>query len=116
AGDDIAVDVDGAEVDGGAQHLERAGLDERVVEADADEVAVQAGGEADGVLIPVQDVERRRLLAEVVVVDDVVPDHVVRAQPGEHAGQRLAVEVAAAGRLGERGGRRAAAGPAPGGA
>ena len=70
-----------------------------------DEVAVQAGGEPDGVLVPVQDVERGRLLAEQVVVDDVVPDEVVRPQPREHARERLAVEVAAARRFGD-GGRR----------
>ena len=37
-----------------------------------------------------------RLLAEQVVVDPVVPDQVARAQPGEHLGERPAVEVAAA--------------------
>ena len=102
AGDDVAVDGDRRQVDGLAERRELAGAGERVVEREPDEVAVQAGGQADRVLVPEQDVERGRRLAQQVVVDDVVPDQVVRAQPREHAGQRLAVDVAAAGGLGDR--------------
>ena len=56
---------------------------------------MQARGHPGGVRVPEQDVERRWLLAEQVVVDPVVPDQVVRPQPGEHLGQRPAVQVAA---------------------
>jgi hypothetical protein len=58
---------------------------------------MQRGREACRVGVPVEDVERWRLLAEQPVVDDVGPDQVVRAQPEEHAGQVRAVEVALAG-------------------
>ena len=95
AGDDVAVDVDGAEVDRRAEHVERLGPGEGVLEAELDEVAVQPGGEPDRFLVPVEDVEGGRLLAEQVVVDDVVPDEVVRPQPREHALERVAVEIAA---------------------
>ena len=84
------------------EHLERAGLRERVIQPDVDEVAVQPGCQPDRVLVPVEDVERGRRLAEQVVVDDVVPHEVVGAQPREHARERLAVEVALAGGLGDR--------------
>ena len=56
---------------------------------------MQARGHPGGVRVPEQDVERCWLLAEQVVVDPVVPDQVVRPQPGEHLGQRPAVQVAA---------------------
>jgi len=63
---------------------------ESVVERGPDEVAVQAGRQPDAVLVPVQDVERGRVLAEQVVVDEVVPDQVVGTQPREHARHVLA--------------------------
>jgi hypothetical protein len=62
------------------------------------------------VLVPEQHVEGGRPLAEQVVVDDVVPDQVVRSQPREHAAERSAVEVAAAGGVGDRRGCGLAAG------
>jgi len=65
-------------------------------------------GQVRRVRVPVQNVEGRRVLAEQVVVDPVVPHEVVGAQPREHAGQRAAVEVALALGLGERRGRRRA--------
>jgi len=55
-------------------------------------------------------------LAEQVVVDDVVPDEVVRPQPGEHAAERLAVQVAAPGGLRDRRRRDLAARERRGGA
>ncbi len=55
---------------------------------------MQARGHPGGVRVPEQDVERRRLASEQVVVDPVIPDQVVRPQPGEHLGQRPAVQVA----------------------
>ena len=103
AGDDVAVHVDGPQVHRRPEHGQRIRTRERVVEREPDEVAVQAGGEPHGVLVPVQDVEGGRRLAQQVVVDDVVPHEVVRAQPREHPGQRLAVHVAAARGLRDRG-------------
>jgi hypothetical protein len=73
AGDDVRVEVDARKVDRRAQHLQVTGMCRRVVERQAHEVSVQAGGEAHGVLVPVQDVKSGRLLAEQVVVDHVVP-------------------------------------------
>ncbi len=96
AGHDVGVDVHLAEVDRRAQHGQAAGLGQRVVQRHRDEVAVQAGRHAGGVGVPDQDVEGGRPLAQQVVVDPVVPDQVIGTQPGEDAGQRLAVEVALA--------------------
>ena len=76
------------------------GSHERVLQRDVDEVAVQRRGHVRRVGVPVEDVEGRRVLAEQVVGDPVVPHEVVRPQPGEDAGQRAAVEVAAARRVG----------------
>ena len=56
---------------------------------------MQARGHPGGVRVPEQDVERWRRASEQVVVDPVVPDQIVRTQPGEHLGQRTAVQVAA---------------------
>ena len=50
---------------------------------------------ARGIRVPVQQVEGRRLLALEIVVDDVGPDQVVRAQQIEGVGHLLAFEVAA---------------------
>ena len=61
-----------------------------------------AGGQVGRVGVPEEDVERRRVLAQQVVGDPVVPDQVVRAQPREHARERAAVEVALARGLGDR--------------
>ena len=93
AGDEIGVEVNSLEIDRLAEDLERAGVRERVIEPDVDEIAMKPRGQAHRVLVPVEDVERRRLLTEQVVVDDVVPHQVVRAQPREHALERLPVEV-----------------------
>jgi hypothetical protein len=41
------------------------------------QVAVQGGGQARVVVVPVEDVERRRFFAQQVVVDEVAPDQVV---------------------------------------
>ncbi|MCY1226041.1 hypothetical protein D9M72_382580 [compost metagenome] len=56
---------------------------------------MQAGRQARGVVVPVEDVERGRRIAEQVVVDPVVPHQVVGPQPRENPAQRLAVEHAA---------------------
>src|ERR687897_77732 len=109
AGDGVDVGGTARQVDRLAEHLDAAGARERVLERDAHEVAVQAGGEADRVLVPVEDVEGRRPAAHQVVVDDVAPDQVVRTQPREDPGERAAVEVALARGLGHGGGREPAA-------
>ena len=49
------------------------------------------------ILVPEQQVERERLLAQHVVVDDVGPDQVARAHHVEHGGHARAVEIAALG-------------------
>ena len=52
---------------------------------------------AGGVGIPVQQVERQRRLALEVIVDDVGPDQIVRAQHVEGVGHLLGFEIAALG-------------------
>src|SRR3984957_14772107 len=81
-GDDIGIAVDGGQVQRRSEHGRGAGPDQRVGRAQPEEVPVQAGGHPGGVRVPEQDVERRGLPAEQVVVDPVVPDQVVGTQPG----------------------------------
>jgi hypothetical protein len=45
--------------------------------------------------VPEQQIERRRLPADIVIVDDIVPDQIVRAQRVERVGHGLRVEHAA---------------------
>ena len=61
---------------------------------DGQEIAHQAGGEIGGVRVPEQDIESGRVLAEQVIVDDVVPDQVVWPQPDEAARQIVALDDA----------------------
>ena len=93
AGDDEAVARDLAEVDRGAEHVERA-LDEPVGQVQVEEVGVQPGRQPCGVVVPVEDVEGGWVLAQQVVVDPVVPHEVVGAQPGEDPGHVVAGEDA----------------------
>ena len=72
--------------------------------------ACSAGGHPGGVGVPEQDVERGWLLAQQVVVHPVVPDQVAGPKPGEHLGERPAVEIAAALGLCLRSGGEPAAG------
>jgi hypothetical protein len=62
----ISLEIDGAEVHAAAEHLERSGAREGVLQREVDEVAVRTGGEPDGVLVPEQDVEGGRRLAQQV--------------------------------------------------
>ena len=80
-----------AEVDRRAEHVERA-LDETVGQVEVEEVGVQPGRQARRVVVPEEDVERRRVLAQQVVVDPVVPHEVVGAQPREDLGHVVAGE------------------------
>jgi len=59
---------------------------QRVVLEEVQQVAMQRGGQARVVVVPVQDVEGRRFLAQQVVVDPVIPDQVIGAHPGEDLG------------------------------
>ena len=90
------------------EHGGRAGPGQRVVQRPAR----GSRGAAPRVIRVVSAFQNRMsnaggLLAQQVVVDPVVPDQVVRPQPGEHLGQRPAVQVAVA--RPTRRGRRAAA-------
>ena len=114
-GDEVGVQRDRRQVHRRAQHGQLARVHERVLQGHADEVAVQSGRHPRRVGVPVEDVEGRRVLAQQVVVDPVVPDQVIGPQPREHSGQRAAVQVAPAGRVGHRRGRHGGVGQGPGG-
>ena len=58
-----------------------------LVVAMVEEIVVQFGREVGVVDVPGEHVEGWRVLAQEVVVDPVVPDQVVRSQPGEHLRQ-----------------------------
>ena len=85
-----------AEVDRHAAVRERARLAQLVLEIRvAQVVAVHRPGQVGAVGVPVEQVERRRRLAEQVVVDHVRPDEVVGAQAGEDEREVLARQDAA---------------------
>src|ERR687897_2964784 len=92
AGHDVGVAAHLAEVDRGAEHLERSRSGEAVGIEQVEEIRVQARREVGAVGVPVEDVERRRDLPQPVVVDPEVPHPVVWPQPGEHPGEIAAVE------------------------
>ncbi|MNF70171.1 hypothetical protein D3C84_520720 [compost metagenome] len=79
----IDVGRDLLEVDGRAAHFQCIGAGQWVAFEHFDQVAVERRGQPGGVVVPEQDVEHRRLVAQQVVVDPVVPDQVVGAHPGE---------------------------------
>ncbi|MND63983.1 hypothetical protein D3C80_553030 [compost metagenome] len=66
-----------------ATDLQGAGTGQRVGLVHLDEFAVQRGRQVGGVVVPVEDIECRRLVTEQVVVDPVAPDQVIGAHPGE---------------------------------
>ena len=73
-------------------------LGELVLVIELAQVEVVVGGRHPRrILVPVEQVERERLLAEQVVVDDVGPDQVARPHHVEDVGHARAVEVAALG-------------------
>src|SRR5829696_272301 len=85
-----------AQVYGTTLYLYLAWLDEVVLEVGVAQVeAVGVAGHVRAVGVPVEEVEGRGLLAEQVVVDDVRPDELARAQEVEHVGHLAVVEVAA---------------------
>ena len=95
---DVVVDLDLRQVDGRAEHLDRPRLGQQVALEDVEELAVQRTGQVRLVVVPGQDVERRRCIAHQVVVDPVVPHELVGPHPGEHRTQRPGVEDAGAAR------------------
>ena len=94
AGDDIAVQIKKAHVERRAVYIEAAGIDERIGVYEIEEVGMQPGGQPRRVVVPVENVEGGRGVAEQVVVHPVVPDQVVGAHPGEHARQLLSFDNA----------------------
>src|SRR4051794_423092 len=60
-----------------AEHSQRTGARQRVVEHKVEVVAVQPSSQPRGVAIPVENVEGRRLLTKQVVVNPVVPNEIV---------------------------------------
>src|SRR5918997_584305 len=94
--DRVDLTFDLAQVYGAALYLHLARLDEVVLQVGVPEVeAVGVARHARAVGVPVQEVEGRGLLAQQVVVYDVRPDQLARAQQVEHVGHLAVVEVAA---------------------
>src|SRR6185437_13939570 len=97
--------LDRAEIDRHAAIGERAGLAQLVGKIRvAQVVAVHRTRQVGAVGVPVEDVERRRGLAQEIVVDYVRPDEIVRAQAGENEGEVRSRQdpVLADGRLARR--------------
>ena len=92
AGEDDGVEVHPRQVDPRPEQLQGAVPGERIVEIQVEKVAVQPGRQVGGVVVPVQDVEYGRALAQQVVVDPIIPDQVVGAQPREHLRQLLSLQ------------------------
>ncbi|MNI12734.1 hypothetical protein D3C73_659280 [compost metagenome] len=92
AGDAEAVDGDLLQIDRRATHFQSARVGQRVVLEEVQQIAVQSGRQTRVVVVPVEDVERRWLLAQQVVVDEVAPDQVVGAHPGEDLGHVAAIQ------------------------
>ncbi|MNM83477.1 hypothetical protein D3C81_955390 [compost metagenome] len=92
AGEAVDVTFDLFQVDRGAAHFQGVRAGQRVALEHFDQVAVEGGRQARGVVVPEQDVEHRRFVAEQVVVDPVVPDQVIGAHPGEHLGHVAAFQ------------------------
>ncbi len=92
ARDDVAVAMDVAEAQRASADRDAAGLRQGIGLQQREEVRMQSRRKPGGVRVPVQHVEGRRLVAHEVVVDPVVEDQVVGAQPGEDLGQLLALE------------------------
>src|SRR5215207_2213643 len=85
-----------AEADGTTHYFNLAWLYEVILQVGVAQVeTVGVAGHARAVRVPVQEVEGRRLLAEEVIVYDVGPDQVVRAEQVEHVGHLAVVEIAA---------------------
>ena len=108
AGDQVRRDLDRAEVDRRAQHRQRAGLGELVLERQLHQVADEPGGQVRRVLRPVEEVHPRQVGDQQVALHPRPPDAVDRAQPRERGLQPAAVDepVLDDALLGLLGGRR----------
>lgn len=97
AGEHIDGDGDALQVDRGAEQGEFVGFYQVVFEVELAEIpAVHGAGHVGVVAVPVEQIEWHRSFAEQVVVDDEVPDEVVRAEHGEGGGHAAAAEDAVA--------------------
>ena len=76
------------------QQRNSTGMRERVAQSDVEHLAVQSGGQARRIVIPVEHIKRGRVLTNEVVIDPVIPNQVIGAQPGEHPCHLLAFEDA----------------------
>ncbi|KPC03389.1 Uncharacterized protein AC506_1899 [Pseudomonas syringae pv. maculicola str. M6] len=94
AGDAEAVYRDFLQVDWRTADFQPTGMTERVVLEEVQQVTVQRGGEARGVVVPVQNVERRRRFAQQIIVDPVRPDQVIGAHPGKYPAHLAAFQYA----------------------
>jgi hypothetical protein len=94
AGDHISIRPHLAHIERQAAHVEPSGMDIGVGADEVEEIGVQLGGKARGVVVPIENIEGRRRVAEQVVVDPIVPDQVVRPHPGEHAGELASLQHA----------------------
>ncbi len=83
--DEIGIVGHFGEINRRPQHLERAGMGKRIGFVQVEQLAMQFGGQTGRVVIPVEHIEGRRVVADQVVIDPIVPDQIVGAQPGEHA-------------------------------
>jgi len=86
AGHAETVDGDFLQVDRSAAHFQPARMTQRVVLEEVQQVAMKRCRQARVVIVPVEDVERRWLLAQQVVIDEVIPDQIVGAHPGKNPG------------------------------
>src|SRR6266568_3604026 len=79
--DDIGIVGHFGQINRRPQHLEGARMGKRIGFVQVEQVAMQFGGQARRVVIPVEHVKGCRILADQVIVDPVVPDQIVGAQP-----------------------------------
>ncbi|SAL07903.1 hypothetical protein AWB81_08397 [Caballeronia arationis] len=88
----VRVARDLGQIDRRAKDVQCPGLGEEVVLEDVEQLAVQLRRKACRVVVPVENVEGRRRLAEQIVVDPEVPDEIVGSHPGENATDFLAFQ------------------------
>ena len=55
---------------------------------------MQLGWKIGRIIIPEQDIIWRWIFAHQIIIDDIVPDQVIRTHPGKHAGEIIAFEDA----------------------
>src|SRR5262245_1998235 len=67
AGDDIAVHIYLAHVERYAAHVKLTSADERIGIDEIEKIGMQAGGQSRRVVVPVEDVEGGRRIAEQVI-------------------------------------------------